>query len=252
MRSLIKKILLESFNGLSPEEIDEINKMVDREMDQRESSIDELKKKIKDTLQLIDNINNADESRFDDKEMMKKILNDIIIDNQRSLSSYQTYLRNWENIKREDIFDRISKHYISEKQYKIDRQSRTFGKNDIINLFVDALEGGSNYWYWLKHLPNGLKKNVPLSEAIGDWVLEGGYIQFYDAEGDDYDGDDFTATHSDDGLLGTVDMDSILDAVTLMKKDYPDVWDSILDQTYDANDADIFLQLCVMGDVVFG
>jgi hypothetical protein len=47
-------------------------------------------------------------------------------------------------------------------------------------------------------------------------------------------------------------MDSILEAITIIKKDYPDVWENILDEQYDANDADIFLQLCVMGEVVYG
>ena len=71
-------------------------------------------------------------------------------------------------------------------------------------------------------------------------------------EDEEYDEDDYTETHSDNGLLGTVDMDSILEAITIIKRDYPDVWENILDEQYDANDADIFLQLCVMGDVVFG
>jgi hypothetical protein len=40
--------------------------------------------------------------------------------------------------------------------------------------------------------------------------------------------------------------------ISITKEDYPKVWENILLEQYDANDADIFLQLCVMGEVQFG
>jgi hypothetical protein len=47
-------------------------------------------------------------------------------------------------------------------------------------------------------------------------------------------------------------MDKLLDAINLVKKDYPEVYENIVLEEYDAEDADIFLQLAVMGNVVFG
>jgi len=52
--------------------------------------------------------------------------------------------------------------------------------------------------------------------------------------------------------LGYVDMDKILDTIPVLKKNYPKIWENILLENADAGDADVFLQLCVMGDVVFG
>jgi hypothetical protein len=43
-----------------------------------------------------------------------------------------------------------------------------------------------------------------------------------------------------------------LEAITIIKKEYPEVWENILLEQADAGDADVFLQLCVMGDVVYG
>jgi len=47
-------------------------------------------------------------------------------------------------------------------------------------------------------------------------------------------------------------MDKILDTIPVLKKNYPKIWENILLENADAGDADVFLQLCVMGDVVFG
>jgi len=47
-------------------------------------------------------------------------------------------------------------------------------------------------------------------------------------------------------------MDSLLDAIQKLKEDYPNAYENIIDEEYDAEDADIFFQLATMGDVVFG
>ena len=77
------------------------------------------------------------------------------------------------------------------------------------------------------------------SEAIGEYVLRGGNIQVNDAE-------------EEEDVLGTVDMDSLLDAIQKLKDDYPRVYENIIDEEYDAEDADVFFQLAVMGEVTFG
>lgn len=154
---------------------------------------------------------------------------------------------------KEQHFETLVHYYIKDEEYKIREEKRReevlqqkLTSENIIDIFVTALEGGSNYWYYIKIVPEDVKykvkhKNLALSEAIGQYILEGGSIYFYDVEGDE-----------DEEPLGKVNMDSILEAISLTKKDYPDVWFNILDEQADAGDADVFLQLCVMGEVVFG
>ena len=117
-------------------------------------------------------------------------------------------------------------------------------KEMIVNLFVTSLEGGSNYWQYIKDIPNEVRniqktKNLALSEAIGEFVLIGGKIYIYDIE-------------DEDELLGYINMDKLLDAINVMKEKYPSNYENIITESDDADDADIFLQIATMGEVVFG
>lgn len=173
---------------------------------------------------------------------------------------------------REDyINDYIEQHKRNRRQ-EIElikaRENKKLGKEDIIDIFVTALEGGSNYWYEIPFLPprvDAIKREGGLatSEAIGEYILQGGSIDFHDVELIEYERSNSSSGRDDvylpptlinpeESFLGRVTMDSILDAVTLVKRDYPDVWNNILDENADADDADVFLQLCVMGDIVYG
>jgi hypothetical protein len=258
MKRLIKKLLRESlediagFKNITPDERKEINRRYNEFVLSDTKSAVEHKKNLKQNLERLEQVKNLDLEQH-----LKDMLTKQILDNIRVL---RTSIDSSKNRDRKAVYDEIAKRYLSMKRYEDDklkaRESKSFGKEDVINLFVDALEGGSNYWYHIRHLPKEVRYKAkemgqPVSEAIGEYILNGGYVQFYDAE-EEYDDDDYTETHSDKGLLGTVDMNSILEAITIVKKDYPDVWENILDEQYDANDADIFLQLCVMGEVVYG
>ena len=55
-----------------------------------------------------------------------------------------------------------------------------------------------------------------------------------------------------DELLGKVTHESCKKAFKLMNEMYPDNIDNIIEENYDANDADIFFQLATMGKLVFG
>jgi hypothetical protein len=258
MKKLIKKLIRESlediagFTNITPEERKEIDRRYKEFVLSDTKSAVEHKKNLKQNLERLEQVKNLDLEQH-----LKDMLTKQILDN---INVLRTSIDSSKNRDRKAVYDEIAKRYLSWKRYEDDklkaRESKSFGKEDIINLFVDALEGGSNYWYEIRHLPKEVRYKAnemgqSVSEAIGEYILKGGYVQFYDAE-EEYDEDDYTETHSDNGLLGTVDMDSILEAITIIKRDYPDVWENILDEQYDANDADIFLQLCVMGDVVFG
>jgi hypothetical protein len=260
MKNIIKKLLREGLEDLTPEDLDQINQIVDRELNQVEKFLEKLKDELETTHKVLDSILTAMASG-----KLEGVPTDYVLDlkkeKENRIHTLERQIENWYSTDREEIFNRVKTQYLNNKKYEEERlkarESRTFGNEDIIDLFVTALEGGSNYWYHIKHLPkevlyNIKERRIPTSEAIGEHILNGGYVQFYDAEGDEYDDDDYQEKHSDKDLLGTVDMDSILEAITIVKKDYPDVWENILDEQYDANDADIFLQLCVMGDVVYG
>ena len=124
------------------------------------------------------------------------------------------------------------------------RKTKKITKQDIIDLFVTALEGGSNYWYYIPTIPAGVRQiktetGMATSEAIGEYILRGGNIQINDAE-------------DEEEVLGTVDMTSLLEAIDLLKSDYTHAYENIIDEEYDADDADIFFQLAVMGEVTFG
>lgn len=167
----------------------------------------------------------------------------IVKEKEQELKNYN---HTYENILA--YYIRQYKHMIdrekAEDDYRKEMQSKGITKERIIDLFVTALEGGSNYWYDIQNVPKDVQYNVEyndisIAEAIADYVLNGGYIQFNDIE-------------NEDEVLGYVDMDKLLDAINLLKKDYPDVYDNIVMEYDDANDADIFLQLAVMGEVQFG
>jgi hypothetical protein len=154
------------------------------------------------------------------------------------------------------------------KKYEKEALNRTLTKNNIIDLFVTSLEGGSNYWYYMD-LPDNIKTyGQSTSEAVGEYILQGGEIYFYDVEeyenvvrnkekgeyniqGDLIDQKSYKED-LDDTYLGYVDMDKVLESIPIIKKDYPEIWERILLEQADAGDADVFLQLCVMGKVVYG
>jgi len=241
MIHLIKQIIKESIDGLSQDELNQINDLTNKRYKENQKEIEENKNNIKNWQTVIDKIKKID--TIDDK--MKEIL---IKDFYQKIQYAQTYLKNFQNQSRDSIYKEIYNNFVNNKKYQqeleLRRKNKTFTNQDIEDLFVTALEGGSNYWYYIKNLPKEVKYNIkerrqPAAEAIANHVINGGYIQFFDIE-------------DENELLGTVDMDKLLDAISLLKKDYPNTWNNILDENADVEDADIFLQLAVMGDVVFG
>jgi hypothetical protein len=189
--------------------------------------------------------------------------------NKHELDNFNFEQRVKDGIKNDIYGGAYSMSYkIRYDKWKKEALTRNLSKQDIIDLFVTALEGGSNYWY-LMDLPDNIKSYGDYtSEAVGEYILQGGYIEFYDVEEYrevqrnfrngyyDISGDLKNEKEYQEDLektkLGYVDMDKILDTIPVLKKNYPKIWENILLENADAGDADAFLQLCVMGDVVFG
>lgn len=111
------------------------------------------------------------------------------------------------------------------------------------NLIVGALEGGSNYWYMLGDFDRDQLEDPgePLSSRIAKtlWNNETFSIPVYDLE-------------NDEELLGHITRQSCENAFELLGKTYYASAMNILTEDDDAGDADIFFQLAVMGEVVYG
>lgn len=121
------------------------------------------------------------------------------------------------------------------------------------DIIITALEGGSNYWYWLKadeispHLgprdSNGLYNGKCFTEAIAKALYDNPEFKM-----DVYDYEDMYPTEP----LGTCTQESMLKALEKCSEMYPEVFASMIAENYDADDADTVFQLAVMGEVRFG
>lgn len=108
-------------------------------------------------------------------------------------------------------------------------------------LLVDALEGGSNYWYAIRR--EELPKQKP-GELICDAILrsliqEKGKLDIYDLE-------------DENELLGTLTLESMLNAFDLMEEKWPRHYADLLNDNADSSTADVWFQLATMKDIVFG
>lgn len=111
------------------------------------------------------------------------------------------------------------------------------------DVIVTAIEGGCNYWYDIHDDISHLKQkhqDLCLSQAIAKelWDNSEFELNIYDIETED--------------LLGRITKEKCEKAFQIMSEKYKLVLLNITEETYDANDADTFFQLVVMGEIVFG
>lgn len=116
------------------------------------------------------------------------------------------------------------------------------------NVFVTALEGGSNYWYYLSEEAIKLiRKAVPRSEdsclstAMLKAVLDHGVeVPINDAE-------------DEDEVLGTIGATTMQERIQdLSKSDSAWALYNEIREEGDATSSDVVFQYLVMGDCVFG
>ena len=116
------------------------------------------------------------------------------------------------------------------------------------NVFVTALEGGSNYWYFISaKAQRAVRDAVPkqlepyFAMAMLSAVLDHGVeVEINDAE-------------NEDEVLGTISAKTIhqrLDALA-MDKSYSWALDAELDDEGDAESSDVIFQYLVIGEVWF-
>ena len=245
LRLLIRKIISENALRafLSDEAMLKINQQVDKETKNEIEKRANNEKIIQSTIENIQKLKDKPNKTSGDQhvidlepELIKQMKQNYGYSDGFDEKSYRKGLT--------DMYVNNAVRAINTEKANAEAMAKGLFKEDIVDQFVTALEGGSNYWYYIKNLPKDVDYSVaqnhkPLSEAIGEHIMKGGYIQFYDVE-----------NKSD--LLGTVDMDSILEAISSVKADYPEIYTNMILGDADAGDADVFLQLCVMGEVVFG
>lgn len=113
------------------------------------------------------------------------------------------------------------------------------------DLFVTALEGGSNYWYYLSDesidkinnhtYPDGFL----FTEKMWKYILDGNSIDINDIE-------------SPDELLGSISLESIQKGEETMFQNSLWHYTNAKEESWDADTADVWFQYAVMNDIVFG
>lgn len=98
----------------------------------------------------------------------------------------------------------------------------------IVDLFISACEGGSNYW--CQELTPTSKRKDPYEAMLDGFVLVDG----------------------EDGKKHTVTPAMIKTAVQIFPLQEPHHFGDFMSENDDATTADVFLQLCVFGKTIYG
>ena len=126
---------------------------------------------------------------------------------------------------------------------------REIPRSVIENVFVTALEGGSNYWYFLNSdAIDAIRKAVPksvdpyLSTAISKAILDHGVeVPVSDAE-------------DEENILGVISLKTMNERLTALANDKGAKWafDYEMNDEGDASSSDVWFQYMTMGAVEFG
>lgn len=129
--------------------------------------------------------------------------------------------------------------------FKTEKEVNLENLNDII---ITAIEGGSNYWYFLDREAckiidqnRGTPANLCFSEGILPAIMAGEEIPVHDIE------------DAGNPPLGHLSLLSIKSGIEKMMKDGRPEVNILFDEEpdYDAGDADVIFQYFVMGEIVF-
>lgn len=128
-------------------------------------------------------------------------------------------------------------------------------RQNIGDLLCSAFEGGSNYWYRIEELHAPISYEYNSGEDLGkqpgyykqiDFPLNpGGYAIISDYNGLDQGGK---------MRKERLDLDSIQRGLEAFANSstYAHHWRDFISEDTDATTADVFLQFCLFGDVVYG
>jgi hypothetical protein len=111
----------------------------------------------------------------------------------------------------------------------------TISVQHITDLFITALEGGSNYWLYYIKCEDKLKDEKTWHRVLCDSCI----INLEYAEGAD--------DEPDAPRRVTLDSSEIINAIGETLQTYPDLLED-----HDAESADFFLQTLLLGEIVYG
>jgi hypothetical protein len=126
--------------------------------------------------------------------------------------------------------------------------TRTISRKVIEDVFVTALEGGSNYWYFLpeqsvKAIREAVPKSVDpyLSTAIGKAIIDFGVeVDISDIEDEEY-------------VLSTISMKTLQERLQkLADSEHNWALDREINEDGDAETSDIVMQFMALGEIIYG
>ena len=125
---------------------------------------------------------------------------------------------------------------------------REITRQDLENIFVTAIEGGSNYWYFFdEEACFMVRKAVPkdkdpyFSTAVLSAVIDHGV--------------ELPVSDVEDGeVIGTISLSTMEERLQKLfdNKELRPALENLLDDNGDASDADVVFQFICMGEVVYG
>lgn len=133
----------------------------------------------------------------------------------------------------------------------IDSLITMFMDMDVVEYnIVTALYGGINYWAGLdstkkwKYPENHKKRHEDETQDvyIARLILEGGAVKFYDVE-------DESNEEANDWYL---DLNKMVKGFILMMQKSPSHFADLLAENGDATTSDVYIQYCLLGDIVYG
>ena len=104
------------------------------------------------------------------------------------------------------------------------------------DLLCTAFEGGSNYW--IDHIEAKGKYKKSQIEYIYDVpILTKGWLEIHDI---------------DDPTIIKLDSAALKKGLNILAKLYPQAFSDFINENEDAETADVFLQCCCFGEVIYG
>ena len=142
-----------------------------------------------------------------------------------------------------DSLKQLDDHMQSiEKTFKIAVSVETVTANRLSDLLTGALEGGSNYWYVIE--------NEILAEGINRKDFAFPHIEIPFTEGCALI---IGENEQDPSLCGKrLDWDSMQKGLQIMYDKYNRHYLDFINENDDAETADVFLQCCLFGEIIFG
>lgn len=127
--------------------------------------------------------------------------------------------------------------------------TQTISRETLENIFVTALEGGSNYWYFLSDEATKLirdavpkEKNPYLSTAMLEAILDHDVaVPINDAE-------------DEDEIIGLISKTTLQNRLQLLanSKGYKWALENELNENGDADSSDVVFQYMAMGEAIYG